>query len=60
MLLDLSRKEYFSTLSELVKITSGKVIINGHDLTDPATDINRFELSRNGFQRFNLFPPLGV
>jgi len=45
----------------LEEITSGRVIINGHDLTDPNTDINKVRTEVGMvFQRFNLFPHLTV
>jgi len=41
----------------LESVTSGRVVVNGHDLTDPATNINQVR-SEVGmvFQRFHLFP----
>lgn len=48
-------------LNLLEEITSGRVVINGHDLTDPATDINKVRTEVGMvFQRFNLFPHLTV
>lgn len=44
-------------INRLEEITSGTVIVDGHDLTDKATDIN-FVRTEAGmvFQQFNLFP----
>lgn len=37
--------------------TSGKIVVNGHEITDPAVDINKVrEEVGMVFQRFNLFP----
>lgn len=48
-------------LNLLEDFTSGRVIINGHDLTDPATDINKVRTEVGMvFQQFNLFPHLTV
>lgn len=51
------KSTFLRCLNMLEEITSGQVIINGHDLTDPKTDINmvRTEVGMV-FQRFNLFP----
>ncbi|MFM1653741.1 amino acid ABC transporter ATP-binding protein [Brevibacillus sp. B_LB10_24] len=44
-------------LNQLEPMTSGKIVINGHDLTDPKTNINKVrEEVGMVFQRFNLFP----
>jgi ABC-type polar amino acid transport system ATPase subunit len=44
-------------LNQLEQMTSGKIVINGHDLTDPKTNINKVrEEVGMVFQRFNLFP----
>ncbi|MFC4077421.1 amino acid ABC transporter ATP-binding protein [Salinithrix halophila] len=41
----------------LEPVTKGKVIIDGHDLTDPKTDINKVRTEMGMvFQQFNLFP----
>ncbi|MGA9535156.1 MAG: amino acid ABC transporter ATP-binding protein [Desulfobacterales bacterium] len=44
-------------INRLEEITSGTVIVDGHDVTDKATDIN-FIRTEAGmvFQQFNLFP----
>ena len=55
------KSTFLRCLNLLEEITSGKVIINGHDLTDPATDINKVRTEVGMvFQRFNLFPHLSV
>ncbi|WP_053218398.1 amino acid ABC transporter ATP-binding protein [Virgibacillus senegalensis] len=44
-------------LNLLEDITSGQVIIDGTDLTDPSTDINKLRTNVGMvFQHFNLFP----
>jgi len=48
-------------LNKLEEITSGKVIVDGFDVTDPKVDIN--EVRRHVgmvFQHFNLFPHMSV
>ncbi len=55
------KSTFLRCLNLLEDVTSGQVIINGHDLTDPATDINRVRTEVGMvFQRFNLFPHLTV
>lgn len=55
------KSTFLRCMNLLEEITSGRVIINGHDLTDPATDINRVRTEVGMvFQRFNLFPHLTV
>ncbi|MBO8172331.1 MAG: amino acid ABC transporter ATP-binding protein [Bacillaceae bacterium] len=51
------KSTFLRCLNLLEDITSGQVIIDGHDLTDPKTDVNavRTEVGMV-FQRFNLFP----
>ncbi|GAB7387139.1 amino acid ABC transporter ATP-binding protein [Bacillaceae bacterium] len=51
------KSTFLRCLNLLEEITSGKVVVNGHDLTDPKTNINevRAEVGMV-FQRFNLFP----
>lgn len=48
-------------INRLEEITSGRIIVDGHDLYDPKTDINyvRTEASMV-FQQFNLFPHMSV
>ncbi len=55
------KSTFLRCLNLLESITSGKVIVNGHDLADPKTDINkvRAELGMV-FQQFNLFPHMTV
>jgi glutamine transport system ATP-binding protein len=48
-------------LNQLEEITSGQIIVDGHDLSDPATDINDIRAEAGMvFQQFNLFPHLNV
>ena len=48
-------------LNQLETATSGKIIIDGHDVTDKHTDINKVrENIRKVFQHFNLFNHLTV
>ncbi|WMW67296.1 amino acid ABC transporter ATP-binding protein [Nitratidesulfovibrio liaohensis] len=48
-------------INRLEEITSGKVIVDGHDLYDPATDINYVRTEAGMvFQQFNLFPHMSV
>jgi glutamine transport system ATP-binding protein len=51
------KSTFLRCLNRLEEITKGEVIINGHKITDPKTDINavRREVGMV-FQRFNLFP----
>jgi len=48
-------------INRLEEITSGTVIVDGHDVTDKATDIN-FIRTEAGmvFQQFNLFPHMNT
>ncbi len=55
------KSTFLRCLNLLEEITSGRVIINGHDLTAPGTDINKVRTEVGMvFQRFNLFPHLTV
>lgn len=55
------KSTFLRCLNLLEEVTSGKIIINGHDLTDPATDINKVRTEVGMvFQQFNLFPHLNV
>ena len=55
------KSTFLRCLNLLEEFTSGHVIINGHDLSDPATDINKVRTEVGMvFQRFNLFPHLTV
>jgi glutamine transport system ATP-binding protein len=48
-------------LNRLETITSGKLIVNGQDLTHPGTDVNRVRAEVGMvFQHFELFPHLSV
>jgi len=51
------KSTFLRCINLLEKVTEGKVIVDGFDLTDPNTDINmvRTEVGMV-FQRFNLFP----
>ncbi len=51
------KSTFLRCLNKLEEVTSGKIVVDGYDLTDPKTDINkvREELGMV-FQRFNLFP----
>lgn len=51
------KSTFLRCLNMLERITSGEVIVDGHNLTDPKTDINivRTEVGMV-FQQFNLFP----
>lgn len=51
------KSTFLRCLNRLEEITSGQVIINGHDLTTPNVDINKVRTEVGMvFQRFNLFP----
>jgi len=51
------KSTFLRCLNQLEEMTSGKVIMNGHDLSDPKVDINKVrEDVGMVFQRFNLFP----
>ncbi|MFC3773079.1 amino acid ABC transporter ATP-binding protein [Paenibacillus sp. GCM10012303] len=55
------KSTFLRCLNLLESVTSGQVIVDGHDLTDPGTDINQVrEEVGMVFQRFNLFPHLTV
>ncbi|MBA4603487.1 amino acid ABC transporter ATP-binding protein [Thermoactinomyces mirandus] len=44
-------------LNLLESVTSGKVVVNGHDLTDPGTNVNQVRTDVGMvFQHFELFP----
>ncbi|WP_196609387.1 amino acid ABC transporter ATP-binding protein [Nitratidesulfovibrio oxamicus] len=48
-------------INRLEEITSGKVVVDGHDLYAPATDINYVRTEAGMvFQQFNLFPHMSV
>jgi glutamine transport system ATP-binding protein len=51
------KSTFLRCLNLLEDITSGHVIIRGHDLVDPKVDINKVRTEVGMvFQRFNLFP----
>jgi glutamine transport system ATP-binding protein len=48
-------------INRLEEITSGNIVVDNHDLYDPATDINYIRTEAGMvFQQFNLFPHLSV
>ncbi len=51
------KSTFLRCLNQLEEVTSGKIVIDGYDITDPKTDINKVrEEVGMVFQRFNLFP----
>ncbi len=49
------------TINELEPIDKGKLVVDGMDLSDPKTDINRLRAEIGFvFQQFNLYPHLNV
>nr|WP_206529593.1 amino acid ABC transporter ATP-binding protein [Brevibacillus sp. SYP-B805] len=51
------KSTFLRCLNQLEEVTSGRIVIDGKDLTDPRTDINKVrEEVGMVFQRFNLFP----
>ncbi|MGG1660598.1 amino acid ABC transporter ATP-binding protein [Brevibacillus sp. NRS-1366] len=51
------KSTFLRCLNQLEEATGGRVVINGHDLSDPKVDINKVrEDVGMVFQRFNLFP----
>jgi len=51
------KSTFLRCLNQLEEMTSGRVVINGNDLSDPKIDINKVrEDVGMVFQRFNLFP----
>jgi len=55
------KSTFLRCLNRLEKITAGKVIVDGFDITDKQTDINKVrENIGMVFQHFNLFPNLSV
>lgn len=51
------KSTFLRCLNQLEDMTSGRIVINGHDLSDPKVDINKVrEDVGMVFQRFNLFP----
>ncbi len=55
------KSTFLRCLNRLENITGGEVIIDGYNITDPSTDINKVrENIGMVFQHFNLFPHLSV
>ena len=55
------KSTFLRCLNRLEKINSGHIIIDGHDLTDKKTNLNKVrEEIGMVFQHFNLFPHLSV
>lgn len=55
------KSTFLRTLNLLETITSGKVIVNGYELSDPNTDVDKIrENIGMVFQHFNLFPHMTV
>jgi glutamine transport system ATP-binding protein len=51
------KSTFLRCLNGLEELTSGQIIINGHDLSDQKVDINQVRTEVGMvFQRFNLFP----
>lgn len=55
------KSTFLRCLNRLEKITAGEVIVDGHPVSDPNTNINKVrENIGMVFQHFNLFPHLSV
>lgn len=55
------KSTFLRCLNRLEEITGGRIVIDGNDLTDPKSDINKIrEEIGMVFQHFNLFPHLSV
>lgn len=55
------KSTFLRTLNLLETITSGKVIVDGHELSDPKTDVDKVRKNIGMvFQHFNLFPHMTV
>ncbi|MDU2622179.1 MAG: amino acid ABC transporter ATP-binding protein, partial [Streptococcus lutetiensis] len=55
------KSTFLRTLNLLETITSGKVIVDGYELSDPNTDVDKVrENIGMVFQHFNLFPHMTV
>ena len=55
------KSTFLRCLNRLEKITSGHVVVDGHPISDPNTNINKVrENIGMAFQHFNLFPHLTV
>ena len=55
------KSTFLRCLNQLEEVTEGRIIIDGQDITDPKTDINKLR-ERVGmvFQHFNLFNNMPV
>ncbi|HSM74523.1 MAG TPA: ATP-binding cassette domain-containing protein [Desulfobacterales bacterium] len=48
-------------INRLEEITAGRIVVDGSDITDPRTNINRVRAEAGMvFQQFNLFPHMTV
>ena len=55
------KSTFLRCLNRLEKITSGHVVVDGHPISDPNTNINKVrENIGMVFQHFNLFPHMTV
>ena len=55
------KSTFLRCLNRLEDITGGEVIIDGYNVTDPSTDLNKVRQNIGMvFQHFNLFPHLSV
>ena len=55
------KSTFLRCLNRLETPDSGKILLDGVDLTDPAADLNRQRMKMGmGFQQFNLFPHMTV
>ena len=55
------KSTFLRCLNSLETVTSGSVVVNGHELSDPKTDVNLVRRDVGMvFQHFNLFPHLKV
>ena len=55
------KSTFLRCLNRLEEITGGEVVVDGHDLTDKKTDLNKVrENVGMVFQHFNLFPHLTI